>query len=474
MRVRGFGGVDEVGGNKFYLEAAREGVFLDFGVSYSIRRRYFSWLLRPKRFGLLAYLLATGAAPLIKNIYDEELLDPTGLAAEALRRAPELDIRGVVVSHPHTDHLGHVSLLRRDIPVYIGVGSYEIARAREISKHAKTIEDKIFIDSDRPVVLFRTGGRFRVGSFEVIPIHVDHSVPGSYGLIIHSPEGSVAYSGDLRLHGPKRVFTEEFMEAIRSQGVDSVLIEGTRVGEEEQVTEQDVKRSLALHISGRRGLVAVLMGQLDYDRFSSVVAASESAGRVVLVSLRMARMLEVFNLLGVMPKELLPGNGRVEVFLERKGSGLLDKQDYHGWEREYLDKLLDRGLRLFTDIDVAPHQGRYTLVLNSPDDVLDLLLVRPMEDSLFIYSASEPHNEEQEIDKERLDNWLTILGMKSVQVHASGHANREELEHIIKTTSPKKVIPIHTENPHLFQGLLNRAAPGSTLIKLHPGAAVSL
>ncbi len=458
----------EVGGNKFYIEARGEGIFIDFGISYACRRRYFGFFLRPKKFSLLASLIASGSVPLIRNLYDGELFDPTGLTGEVLRKAPELNVQGIVVSHPHTDHIGHISLLRKDIPVYLGEGSYEIAKTREMTKTAKTIEDKIFVDGERPVHLFRTGSKIKIGSFEVIPIHVDHSVPGSYGLIVHSPEGSVAYSGDLRLHGPKSEFTEEFAEAIASQGVDVVMMEGTRIGEEDQATEADVERSLTRNIAERRGLVAVLTGLLDYDRFRSIVSASEAAGRIVLVSPRMAMMLNTFRNLRVMPEDFLPGKGKVEVLVERKGSGLLDKHDYHGWEREYLDKLLDKGLPLLTDLDVAAYQNKYTVVLNSPDDVLDLLLMRPVEDSIFIYSTSEPHNEEQEIDRERIDNWLSILGMKSVQAHASGHAGRGELEHIIQTARPKRVIPIHTETPELFQPLLSRAAPGSTLINLHP------
>ncbi len=458
----------EVGGNKFYIEARGEGLFIDFGISYAYRRRYFGFFLRPKKFSLLATLIASGSIPLIRNLYDRELFDPTGLTSEVLHKAPELNVQGIVVSHPHTDHIGHVSLLRKDIPVYLGVGSYEIARTRELTKPAKTIEDKIFVDGDRLVHLFRTGSKVRIGSFEVVPIHVDHSVPGSYGLIVHSPEGSVAYSGDLRLHGPKSVFTEEFAETIASQGVDVVMLEGTRISEEDQTTEADVEKSLINKIVERRGLVAVLTGLLDYDRFRSIVSASEAAGRTALVSPRMAMMLNTFRNLGVMPEDLLPGKGKVEVLVERKGSGLLDRQDYHGWEREYLERLLDKGLPLLTDLDVAAYQNKYTVVLNSPDDVLDLLLMRPVEDSLFIYSTSEPHNEEQEIDRERIDNWLSILGMKSAQVHASGHACREELEHIIRMARPKRVIPIHTEAPGLFQPVLSRAAPGSTLINLHP------
>jgi mRNA degradation ribonuclease J1/J2 len=36
---------------------------------------------------------------------------------------------------------------------------------------------------------FRTGDKFRIGSLEVEPIHVDHSVPGAYGFIIYTSAG---------------------------------------------------------------------------------------------------------------------------------------------------------------------------------------------------------------------------------------------------------------------------------------------
>jgi len=474
VRIRGFGGVGEVGGNKFHLEAGGEGVLVDFGISYAARIRYFGWLLRPRKFNLLPALISTGAAPAVRGLYDAGLMDPMGLTKDLLEDAPELDVQGVVVSHPHSDHIGHVSLLRRDLPVYLGLGTYEVAKTRELTRHAMTAEDRIFIDSGRSASIFRTGDVVRIGSFEVKPVHVDHSVPGSYGLIIHSPEGSVAYSGDLRLHGPKRDFTEEFLEAVVSEGVEVFMIEGTRISEAEHITELDVERRLRQSIADRRGLVAVLMGLLDYDRFNSVSSASKPVDRTILVTPRMAMVLEAFNRLGVMPDELLPGRGRVEVYLERRGTGKYERQDYRGWERNYIESLLDRGIQPLTDLDVSHNQGRYIMVLNTPDDVLGLLPIKPAQDSLFIYSTSEPHNEEHELDRERVDNWLEILGMSSVTAHASGHADRLELEQIIGATRPRRVIPIHTESPHLFQGLVESASPGSVVTILTPRAAVDI
>ncbi len=468
------GGVGEVGGNKFYIEAGGEGLLIDFGISYSKKRRFFGGYLRPKKHATLLALLSSGTVPRLRGLYDEELFDPVGICREMLGLAPEIEPLAVVVSHPHQDHVGHVSLLRSDLEVYIGRGSYEIAKTREQTKSARTVEDRVFAGTERRVSLFRTGDKVRIGSYEIKPIHVDHSVPGSYGLIIHHPEGSIAYSGDLRMHGPKSGFTLEFLEAVSSEGVEALMLEGTRLNDVVEFPEGMVEAEMYRHMAGRRGLVAVLMGVLDYDRFSSVVRAAERSGREVVVTLRMAAVLETFNRIGVMQDELLPGKGRTRVFLERKGVGDFGEQKYRGWESELIDKLSEGGAHLLKDTELGRSQGRYVVVLNSPDELIDLLYVKPREGSVLIYSTSEPHTEEQEIDRERIDNWASSMGMVTVHIHSSGHASRGELTQILATTKPRVLIPIHTESPQLFRELLEAASPSSKLISVPENELISL
>jgi len=43
-----FGGVNEVGGNKILLEDKDTKIFLDFGMSFSAREKYFEEYLRPR------------------------------------------------------------------------------------------------------------------------------------------------------------------------------------------------------------------------------------------------------------------------------------------------------------------------------------------------------------------------------------------------------------------------------------------
>ncbi len=468
MRVIPFGGVNEIGGNKFYVEARDEGLFIDFGISYATKREYFGGFIRPKKYAFLASLLRCGVIPAISDIYDDNLFDPLGLSKEILQSSIRLNTLGVIISHPHMDHYGHLSLLKDELPIFMGESTFKITLTRELTKSAKTVEDRVFLDRERKVERFRTGMSLNISSIRIIPIHVDHSVPGSYGFVIHTPEGSIAYSGDLRLHGPKSHFTHEFTERIQHEGAQTLMLEGTRIEESNDITEHDVfLRLVEIFQRAQHGLVVVLTGITDYDRFISIANAAMKCSRITAVPLRMAAMLEVFYELGMLPKELLPGAGNVVAYIERKGSGSLElDRNYDRWERNYVNQLREKGADPIFDVDLSRRQNRYVMVMNSPDDVFDLIFVKPSEGSVFVYSSSEPHNEEQEIDKQRVENWLRVLGMSSIQVHASGHAGRTELIDILRKTTPKKILPIHSEKPSLFNKLVQEAGIDCKVVEM--------
>lgn len=48
-------------------------------------------------------------------------------------------------------------------------------------------------------------------------MHVDHSIPGAYGFIIHTSGGTIASSGDVRLHGTRPQMTEFVEKAMASK-----------------------------------------------------------------------------------------------------------------------------------------------------------------------------------------------------------------------------------------------------------------
>src|SRR5271167_1273833 len=97
----------------------------------------------------------------------------------------ECEVDALFLSHSHTDHSAYIPFLDRDIPIYCGETTATILRG------FNEIAPKSF-DNDLEGLqfkTFRTGDKIHVGSVEIEPIHVDHSVPGCYGSIFHTTEG---------------------------------------------------------------------------------------------------------------------------------------------------------------------------------------------------------------------------------------------------------------------------------------------
>ena len=77
------------------------------------------------------------------------------------------------------------------------------------------------------------------------------------------------------------------------------------------------------------------------------------------------------------------------------------------WLRNIYEEYDDRVI-LASDVNSA--QNRYILCF-SFFDLNELPGIQPQPGSLYVYSSSEPHDEEQEIDFRRLHRWLEHFGL---------------------------------------------------------------
>ena len=116
--------------------------------------------------------------------------------------------------------------------------------------------------------------------------------------------------------------------------------------------------------------------------------------------------------------------------------------------------------------DVTSAQDRFILCF-SFFDLNELPSIRPRPGSIYVYSSSEPHDEEQEIDFRRLHIWLKHFGFRGFGLpvessqgwqvaederglHASGHACGLDLLMIAQQIKPEVLIPVHSEYPGFY------------------------
>jgi ribonuclease J len=426
-----FGGVNEIGGNKILLQDRDTRIFLDFGLSFAKEGRYFAGYLCPRSVNGAGDHLEFGLLPNLRGLYAEDAIKNTKINYVE----PEID--GIVLSHAHFDHVGHLPFVDEKIPIFCGEGTKIILEAMEESSRINLGEHEY--------KTFRTGRTIRSGSIEIEPIHVDHSIPAAYGFIIHTSEGAIVYSGDLRIHGPLHRMTWEFAEKAGASDVRLMISEGTRISPKETReihSEARVRAESDKVVAETSKLVIASFYSRDIDRFRTFYKIAKKNRREFVIPIKLAYLL---HKLKDDPRLDIPdvvSDETVVFYKKRKKSGEYKPADYHKWERPFLDKA-----KSFSYVRENQSKVIFNIDLVGFTELID---VKPTRGGEFIHSMSEPFSEE-DLEPKVLRNWLNHFGLRLHQIHASGHCPSRDLAKIIDTINPKNIVPIHTEHPDLFQ-----------------------
>ncbi len=430
-----FGGIGEIGGNKILLEDCGTRIFLDFGTSFASMRRYYGGYLYPRRVNGVGDYLEFDLVPRLKGLYSREMS-----AAASLKYSEPL-FDAVFLSHAHADHCGLIKLLDPGIPVHCGETAKIIIDA--VQETSSSID---FGEHDYRT--FRTGDLIRVGNISVEPIHVDHSIPGAYGFIIHTSQGAVVYTGDLRRHGPMSSMTREFMEKARRVDPIAMICEGTRISRNEvspSLSEKDVMEGSRKVVEETDKLVIVAFYGKDFDRFKTFYEVAKCTDRKFAVSMRIAALVEHLRRDGGLDVPDVKSCEDILVYVRRKRKGRFEEKEYFSWERPFL-----HGAVNFKYVKEHQSDLLFNLDLTRFTELID---VRPKPGGHFIHSMSEPFSDE-DIEVELMNNWLEHFKLGFHQIHASGHCSPSDLVEMIQEIAPKRLLPVHSEFPEVFGSLV--------------------
>ena len=193
----------------------------------------------------------------------------------------------MLISHPHQDHYGLARHIRPQVPIHIGEHAHDILKAASrYVPNGHAFADPRFIANRRPVA---------IGPFRVTPYLVDHSAFDAYALLIEADGKRVFYSGDFRGHGRKAGLFESLV-AHPPADIDVLLMEGTTIGrtgaEEGFATEDDLERDFVQAFQETKGLHFVWTSSQNIDRLVTIFRAAKRTGRLFLIDLYTAVVLE--------------------------------------------------------------------------------------------------------------------------------------------------------------------------------------
>ncbi len=431
VRLTFHGGVREIGGNKILLEDRDARLWLDMGQSFSFGGDYFidPYLNARARFGLRDYF-ALDLMPRIPGLYSQDVLVDTDMDWEP----PQFS--GIAVSHIHFDHVNHLRFVDPTVPVFLGEGTRIMLESWMTTSRNMDLGDHDWRQ-------FRTGRSVAVDGLEIEPVHVDHSAPAAYGFLIHTSEGTIAYTGDLRRHGPHADMTDDFEAAAKKAKPIALITEGTRVAPTENrqnFSEKEVRERAPDAIRGAKDKMAfVTFYPRDVDRIKTFAAVAEETGRNFVLSAKTAHLLMAMRRDTRIKVPDVAKDGNLLVYARD-----LSKQDQ--WEKDVKaavpSKIVDSEY-------VNKHQKELLMQLDFYQ-LTELVDLKPEPGSVFIHSKSEPF-EEEDLEAAIRDSWMKWFKLQLVQLHASGHCSQPEVRDLVRTVNPKVVVPVHTQHPELFE-----------------------
>ena len=332
---------------------------------------------------------------------------------------------GCIATHGHEDHVGALSYLLRELsfPVYGSALTLGLARNR--------IEEAGLLDRTE-LITVKDGERRKIGPIDCEFLPVTHSVPHGFATAFHTPQGTILHSGDFKLDLTPvdgRLTDLSTMGAIsRGEGIRLLLSDSTNADEpghsKSETTVGSVLYGLFHAHEGRRIIIACFASHIH--RVQQIADAAIAFDRkIATVGLSMLKNVRLAREMGV---------------LRIPDSAMIDIEDVDDYEPGQVCVIStgSQGEPMSALSRMAAKESRWL-------DLTD-------QDTVILSSHPIPGNE---APVSKVIDGLVRIGAKVVHsgisdVHATGHAQQEELKTFLSVTRPDWFVPVHGEYRHLI------------------------
>ncbi|RRD03439.1 ribonuclease J [Arachnia propionica] len=333
------------------------------------------------------------------------------------------DIRALVLTHGHEDHIGAVPYLlkqRADIPIYGSKLTLALVAAKLKEHRIRGYQ----------LHQVKEGERHRAGNFELEFFAVNHSIPDGLAVALRTRAGTVLHTGDFKMDQlplDGRLTDLRGFARLAEEGVDLFMPDSTNA-ETPGFTplEKDIEPSMARVFDQAQHKLVVACFASHVHRVQQVLNLAVKHGRkVAYVGRSMVRNMATARDLG---------------YLHVPGDVLIEMKD--------IDKYRDDEVVIISTGSQGEPLAALSRIANREHPVIEL----GPGDIVLLASSLIPGNENSVY---RVINGLTKLGAQVVHkgnafVHVSGHASAGELLYCYNILKPRNVMPVHGEIRHLI------------------------
>jgi len=330
-------------------------------------------------------------------------------------KGKEKNIRGVIITHGHYDHIGAIPHTIPNIgnpPIYALPMSAGIIKRRQEDFHTRPLNLKVIKNTD---VL-------KLGAFTVSFFHINHNIPDSVGIVIDTPVGTVCHTGDWKFDfHPAGTEHADFqtIAAIGKKGVLVLMGDSTNANTPgHQVSEKVIEDELRTIIEKAPGRVIIGTFASLLARVKQIIEISESLGKKVAVDgYSMKTNIEIAKELG---------------FIKCQASTLI--------KPEQMDSYADQKVVLICTGAQGEKKAALSRIAGNEHRV-----IRVRKTDTIIFSSSVIPGNENSV--QRLMDTLyrkqcRVINYKMMDVHAGGHAKQEDIKLMLALFKPTYYVPI--------------------------------
>jgi len=385
LRIIPLGGMEEVGRNMTIFEYGNDIVILDMGLQFPEEDMF-------------------GIDFIIPNI--------------DYLKGKEKNVRAVILSHGHLDHIGAAPMLLESLgypPIVARPLTLALLKNRQEDYKSNSINQLkiININSIKDTLAF--------GAFKIKFFQIEHSIMDAVGIIMETPDGTVIHPGDWTLDKdntgkPNLDFTHladlkrPTILMLESLGATDVRPSAPAQTMENNITEL---------ISSAKGRVVIGTFASQIERINWIISIAEKLGKKVVLDGRSMKFnVEVAQQLG---------------YIKPAKNTMIKPEQMHEFPE-------DKIIILATGAQ-GESNASLSRILNG-----DHRIIKIQKNDTVIFSSSVIPGNERSIQnlKDKLyrqcDN---VVHGEIMDVHVSGHANSQDIVYVLKQIKPDYFIPTY-------------------------------
>lgn len=391
VRVIVLGGLEEVGRNCTLIEYKNDIMIIDMGLEFPQEDMH-------------------GVDYIIPNM--------------SYLKGKERNVRGVVITHGHYDHIGGIPHIIPKIgnpPVYaLPIGAGIIKKRQEDYP-----QSKVTIKEVNPETTLQ------LGIFKVSFIHMNHNIPDSAAVVVETPAGTIVHSGDWKFDFHPAGDKPGDLHAMARWGEKGILLlmgDSTNANKEgQQTSEKVIGEEL-------RGIIDKAQGRVIVGTFASLLS-------------RVKQLLEISEQLG--RKVAIDGRSMKSNVEIARQKGFIHISDRTLIPIEKVNTYPDDKVTIICTGAQGEENAALSRIANDEHKN-----VRVKEGDTIIFSSSiVPGNE---VSVSRLKDTLykkgaEIVHSANMDVHAGGHGKQEDIKLLISLMKPEYYMPIEGNFSLLYE-----------------------